>query len=194
MRSTRFCHFDALDTGRMIEKWLNPTGAYVVEVWRWRKPYGNSKFPPALFFGDNFGVENSDLEKVLDTALAKKADYADLYFEYRQNEGISLEEGMVKNCSQSIANGVGVRVLAEAKTGYAYTDDITIEKFGAGGTHGPLHRAKPPFSHARAGWPATRRSPRSLSRLRLRSMTLTWRKKSGCFTRSTNLLAVWIHG
>ena len=84
--------------------------------------------PPALFFGDNFGLRNSDLEKVLDVALAKKADYADLYFDYRQNEGISLEEGMVKNCSQSTANGVGVRVLAEAKTGYAYTDDITIDK------------------------------------------------------------------
>jgi TldD protein len=84
--------------------------------------------PPALFFGDNFGLRNSDLEKVLDLALAKKADYADLYFEYRQNEGISLEEGMVKNCSQSTGNGVGVRVLAEAKTGYAFTDDITIDK------------------------------------------------------------------
>jgi TldD protein len=88
----------------------------------------STAIPPALFFGDNFGLRNSDLEKVLDVALAKKADYADLYFEYRQNEGISLEEGMVKNCSQSTANGVGVRVLAEAKTGYAYTDDITIDK------------------------------------------------------------------
>jgi len=82
---------------------------------------------PAAFFGDNFGVKSNDLEKVLDTALAKKADYADLYFEYRQNEGVSLEEGLVKNCSQSTANGVGVRVLADAKTGYAYTDDITIQ-------------------------------------------------------------------
>src|SRR5437762_3338504 len=82
---------------------------------------------PAAFFGDNFGIKSNDLEKVLDTALAKKADYADLYFEYRQNEGVSLEEGLVKNCSQSTANGVGIRVLADAKTGYAYTDDITIK-------------------------------------------------------------------
>ncbi|HWP22647.1 MAG TPA: metalloprotease TldD [Candidatus Binatia bacterium] len=81
---------------------------------------------PVAFFNENFGVERGDLEKVLDTALGKKADYADLYFEYRKNEGISLEEGMVKNCSHAVANGVGVRVLAEAKTGYAYTDDITI--------------------------------------------------------------------
>src|SRR5262245_63630007 len=82
---------------------------------------------PAAFFNDNFGIRTSDFDKVLDAALGKKADYADLFFEYRRNEGVSLEEGLVKNCSQSTANGVGVRVLAETKTGYAYTDDITIE-------------------------------------------------------------------
>jgi TldD protein len=82
---------------------------------------------PVAFFNDNFGIRTGAIDKVLDTALGKKADYADLYFEYRRNEGVSLEEGLVKNCSQSTANGVGVRVLAEAKTGYAYTDDITIE-------------------------------------------------------------------
>src|SRR4249920_352531 len=81
---------------------------------------------PAAFFGDNFGIRAGDLDKVLDAALGKKADYADVYFEYRKNEGVSLEEGLVKSCSQSTSNGVGVRVLAEAKTGYAYTDDITI--------------------------------------------------------------------
>ena len=83
--------------------------------------------PAESFFNRNFGIGSGDLEKILGTALGRKADYADLYFEYRRNEGISLEEGLVKNCSQSTANGVGVRVLAETKTGYAYTDDITIE-------------------------------------------------------------------
>ncbi|HEX9145918.1 MAG TPA: metalloprotease TldD [Candidatus Binatia bacterium] len=85
------------------------------------------KLPAQSFFGENFGIRAGDLEKVLAAALGKKADYADLFFEYRRNEGIGLEEGLVKNCSQSTANGVGVRVLAESKTGYAYTDDITIE-------------------------------------------------------------------
>lgn len=83
--------------------------------------------PAESFFDRNFGIRVGDLDKVLATALGKKADYADLYFEYRRNEAISLEEGLVKNCLQSTANGVGVRVLAETKTGYAYTDDITIE-------------------------------------------------------------------
>jgi TldD protein len=86
-----------------------------------------AQVPAQSFFDRNFGIRNRDLEKILDAAIGKKADYADLFFEYRRNEGISLEEGMVKNCSQATANGVGVRVLAETKTGYAYTDDITIE-------------------------------------------------------------------
>jgi len=80
------------------------------------------------FFDRRFGISSRDLDRVLDRALEKKADYADLYFEYRVNEAVSLEEGIVKNASQSTANGVGVRVLAQSKTGYAYTDDITIEK------------------------------------------------------------------
>lgn len=82
--------------------------------------------PAESFFDRQFGISSRDLDKVLAKALEKKADYADLYFEYRVNESISLEEGMVKNSSQSTANGVGVRVLAESKTGYAFTDDITI--------------------------------------------------------------------
>ncbi len=79
------------------------------------------------FFDRRFGVTPRDLDKILGQAVAGKADYADLYFEYRVNESVSLEEGIVKQGSRSTSNGVGVRVLAEAKTGYAYTDDITIE-------------------------------------------------------------------
>jgi TldD protein len=83
--------------------------------------------PAKAFFDRQFGITSTALDEVLTEAVGKKADYADLYFEYRVNEAISLEEGLVKNASRSTANGVGVRVLAEAKTGYAFTDDITIK-------------------------------------------------------------------
>jgi TldD protein len=88
---------------------------------------GQEVIQAASFFDRRFGVTPRDLEKILGAALERKADYADLYFEYRVNEGVSLEEGLVKQGSRSTANGVGVRVLAETRTGYAYTDDITIE-------------------------------------------------------------------
>ncbi len=59
--------------------------------------------------------------------LGKKIDYADLYFEYQTNESLSLEEGIVKKLSKNISQGVGVRAIAQEKTGYAYSDDISTE-------------------------------------------------------------------
>jgi TldD protein len=59
--------------------------------------------------------------------LGKKIDYADLYFEYNISESVGLEEGVVKKVSKNIAQGVGVRAVAAEKTGYAYSDDITVE-------------------------------------------------------------------
>jgi TldD protein len=113
---------------------------------------------PTAFFSDNFGIRSNDLQKVLEAALGKKADFADLYFEYRRNEGVGLEEGLVKNCSQSTANGVGVRVLAEAKTGYAYTDDITIENLEiAARTAQYIAQNRPSQTPAPAGQPRAAR-------------------------------------
>ena len=109
---------------------------------------------PAAFFDRHFGIKSRDLDKILEAALGKKADYADLFFEYRRNEGISLEEGLVKNCSQSTANGVGVRVLADTKTGYAYTDDITIANLEiAAGTARYIAQNRPTQVPAAVGAP-----------------------------------------
>src|SRR4051812_28704772 len=67
------------------------------------------------------------LQATLGTALEKRADYADVYFEARTNEVVALEEGAVKKTSRSLSQGVGVRVVAEDKTGYAHSDDITVD-------------------------------------------------------------------
>ncbi|MDG1399650.1 MAG: metalloprotease TldD [Candidatus Binatia bacterium] len=74
-----------------------------------------------------FGLDARQLEQTLGTALARKSDFADLYFELRESTHVGLEEGLVKRANVSISQGVGVRVLAEEKTGYAYSDEITPE-------------------------------------------------------------------
>lgn len=79
------------------------------------------------FFLKKFNLEERQLEQTIGKALGKKIDYADLYFEYRTNEAVSLEEGMVKKAIKSVNQGVGVRAVAEEKTGYAYSDEITIK-------------------------------------------------------------------
>lgn len=76
---------------------------------------------------DQFSLTPRQLEKVLGTALEKQADYADLYFETRTTEAVALEEGLVKKTARNISQGVGVRVLVGEKTGYAHTDNVSLE-------------------------------------------------------------------
>jgi TldD protein len=82
---------------------------------------------PEKFFLEKFGLTGQTLERTLGAALGRRIDYADLYFEYRVNEEIGLEEGIVKKAAKSISQGVGVRATAEEKTGFAYSDEITVE-------------------------------------------------------------------
>ncbi len=79
------------------------------------------------FFFDRYGLTGGDIDRLLATALARGGDYADLYFEYKVANAVSIEEQIVKQAAKSIAQGVGVRVIVGNKTGYAYTDEITFE-------------------------------------------------------------------
>jgi len=83
---------------------------------------------PERFFSERFGLTEGSLERVLGTALERRADWADLYFEFRVNQGASLEEGVVKKATRSVSQGVGVRVVAGARSGYAHSDDVTLDR------------------------------------------------------------------
>jgi TldD protein len=81
---------------------------------------------PDRFFHDRYGLSSGALDRVLGTAVARRADYGDLYFEFRTSEALAIEDGLVKRASKDVSQGVGVRVVAGAKTGYAYSDDVSI--------------------------------------------------------------------
>jgi TldD protein len=82
---------------------------------------------PARFFLDRFALDEHALEETVASAIARRADYADLYFEFRTAEHFALEEGLVKKAAKNIAQGAGVRVVAGDKTGYAHTDEVTVD-------------------------------------------------------------------
>jgi len=88
----------------------------------------NELVQPDKFFLTRFGLTSNAMESILGSALERKADYADLYFEYRDAEGLSLEESMVNHTAKSVSHGVGVRVCAEDRTGYAYSDEVTVDR------------------------------------------------------------------
>src|SRR6056297_2994031 len=72
------------------------------------------------------GLGLDDLNRALSRLLDGPVDFGDLYFQNRQSEGWSLEDGIVKSGSFSIDQGVGVRATAGAGTGFAYADAITM--------------------------------------------------------------------
>ena len=73
-----------------------------------------------------FDLETAKLQQVFGTLMARKVDYADLYFQYSRFEGWSLEEGIVKSGSFNIEQGVGVRAVSGEKTAFAYSDEISL--------------------------------------------------------------------
>jgi TldD protein len=83
---------------------------------------------PTRFFLERFGLSANGLDHVLGTAVARRADFADCYFEFRTTQTASLEDGIVKKATRSVRQGVGVRVLAGPRTGYAYSDEISLER------------------------------------------------------------------
>src|SRR5678815_5019116 len=72
------------------------------------------------------GLDDSRLDRALGEVMSSSVDSADLYFQLSREESWALEDGIVKEGSASIEQGVGVRALAGEKTGFAYSDEIVL--------------------------------------------------------------------
>ena len=89
---------------------------------------GSAPHPSATFFEERFGVTREQMKKILEIALSKGGDFSELYFEYKISNSVRMEEDIIKDSSESITLGVGIRVLKGAQTGYGYTDDLSYER------------------------------------------------------------------
>ncbi len=72
------------------------------------------------------GLEPGALERVLGLIHGYAVDEGELYFQMSREESWSLEDGIVKDGAHSIDQGVGVRALAGERTGFAYSDEISV--------------------------------------------------------------------
>jgi TldD protein len=72
------------------------------------------------------GLATGDLDRVFTQLMGPSIDAADLYFQHSRSESWLLEEGIVKDGSHSIEQGVGVRAISGEKTGFAYSDEIVL--------------------------------------------------------------------
>lgn len=74
------------------------------------------------YYLDTFHVSEEDMRKLAAEGLRYGGDFCDLYFENTSFRDLLLRDGKVSSGGFHIDFGVGIRVLKEEKTGYAYSE------------------------------------------------------------------------
>lgn len=74
-----------------------------------------------------FSVDEATIRKVMAELTARGADAADLYFQYSRSNSITMEDGIISRAASSVDQGVGLRVVVGDQTGYAFTEDLSVE-------------------------------------------------------------------
>ncbi len=77
--------------------------------------------------GGPFEIDRDRARRLLEVALRRGGDAADVFAEYAVGSSLVLEEGIVKTASRGVSLGVGVRVQRGYAAGYAYTEDLAWE-------------------------------------------------------------------
>ncbi|MCX7097593.1 MAG: metalloprotease TldD [Methylococcales bacterium] len=73
-----------------------------------------------------YGIQDGDIEKIMNRLLSSPVDAADIYFQSSHSESWVMEGGIIKEGSHSIEQGAGVRAVSGEKTGFAYSDRIEL--------------------------------------------------------------------
>ena len=71
------------------------------------------------------GLNKQDVLNGLEVMLEHQLDYADLYFQASYHESWVMEDGIIKDGSYNIEQGVGVRAVDGEKTGLSYSDQLS---------------------------------------------------------------------
>ena len=72
------------------------------------------------------GLDETHLSTTLGSMMQGGVDYADLYFQVSRSESWTLEDGIIREGSFNLDQGVGVRATSGEKTGFAYSDELVM--------------------------------------------------------------------
>ena len=77
---------------------------------------------PKSYYFDIFQVDTPVLDRLTEEGLRSGGSYCDLFFENTTYGSLLLRDGAVTSGGNHVDFGVGIRVLAGEKTGYAYSE------------------------------------------------------------------------
>src|SRR5688572_4574145 len=86
-----------------------------------------SRYAAPFASGGPQPIDAEIARKLLEIALSKGGEYADLFFEYAASGSYAFDEGILKSAGRSVSMGLGVRVMKGDATGYAYVQELTPE-------------------------------------------------------------------
>ncbi len=70
-------------------------------------------------------IDDSFLEKLLKKTLAHGGEYADIFIEHRESTYIQLEDNRIEKVVTGSISGIGIRLIYEGKTAYAFSNDFS---------------------------------------------------------------------
>ena len=80
---------------------------------------------PKSYYFDIFQVDTPVLDRLTEEGLRSGGSYCDLFFENTTYGSLLLRDGAVTSGGNHVDFGVGIRVLAGEKTGYAYSESTS---------------------------------------------------------------------
>jgi len=105
-------------------------------------------------------ISDEQLKRLLQKALSRGGDYADIFIEETRPQTIQLEDDKIEKLISGVDSGIGVRVIFDGKSAYAYSNDFSEdslsgiaeavsravgEKGGTGDRVFDMRRAVPPL-------------------------------------------------
>ncbi|MBI2845471.1 MAG: metalloprotease TldD, partial [Chloroflexi bacterium] len=72
-------------------------------------------------------IDSQTAQRVLDEALRRGGDLAELYLEDRTSLSLNLDDSRLEEAVQGNDRGAGIRVFYGPTAAYAYTDDLELE-------------------------------------------------------------------
>jgi TldD protein len=70
-------------------------------------------------------LDSMDISRILRRALAGGGEFSDIYFEEGTSTSIVCEDGKIEKIVAGTDRGVGIRVISDLRTAYAFTNEIT---------------------------------------------------------------------
>lgn len=82
---------------------------------------------PVHAFFATLGVDEDLIGPALAAATGHGADFAELYFQHSTSTSLGLSDRAINSAHTSVDLGVGVRVVVGDQTGYAFTEDLSLD-------------------------------------------------------------------